>query len=43
MSKAAKRVAVSSVNWAKLSERLTTQQEAELNRLKHQNSTYHAE
>ncbi|KAL3081046.1 hypothetical protein niasHS_000629 [Heterodera schachtii] len=43
MAQPAKRVAVSSVNWAKLAERLTPQQEEELNRLKAQNSSYHAE
>lgn len=43
MAQAAKRVAVTSVNWAKLAELLTPQQEAELGRLKMQNSTFHAE
>uniref|UniRef100_A0A914IAV5 ATP synthase subunit d, mitochondrial n=1 Tax=Globodera rostochiensis TaxID=31243 RepID=A0A914IAV5_GLORO len=43
MAQPAKRIAVSSINWAKLAERLTPQQEDELNRLKVQNSSYHAE
>ena len=40
MSQAVKRVSTSSVNWQKLSERLTAQHSAELSRLKGQNSTY---
>jgi len=43
MAQPAKRVAVSSVNWAKLAEKLTPEQQNELDRLKQQNSTYHTE
>jgi Spy/CpxP family protein refolding chaperone len=43
MAQPAKRIAVSSVNWAKLAERLTPEQQNELDYLKQQNSTFHAE
>lgn len=43
MAQSTKRVAVSSVNWAKLSESLTTEHQSELERLKQQNSTFHSE
>uniref|UniRef100_A0A915NA88 ATP synthase subunit d, mitochondrial n=3 Tax=Meloidogyne TaxID=189290 RepID=A0A915NA88_9BILA len=43
MSQPAKRVAVSSVNWAKLAERLVPEHKKELDRLKMQNSSFHAE
>uniref|UniRef100_A0A915DNE8 ATP synthase subunit d, mitochondrial n=1 Tax=Ditylenchus dipsaci TaxID=166011 RepID=A0A915DNE8_9BILA len=43
MSQAAKRVSASSVNWAKLSERLTPHHSAELNRLKGHNSAFSAQ
>lgn len=43
MSQPAKRVAVSSVNWAKLAERLIPEHKEELDRLKLQNSSFHAE
>uniref|UniRef100_A0AC34PUS8 ATP synthase subunit d, mitochondrial n=1 Tax=Panagrolaimus sp. JU765 TaxID=591449 RepID=A0AC34PUS8_9BILA len=42
MSQAAKRVAVTSVQWQKLADRLTAQHVPELNRLKGQNSTFSA-
>jgi hypothetical protein len=43
MSQAAKRISASSVNWQKLSERLTSQHATELARLKGQNSTFSAQ
>jgi hypothetical protein len=43
MSQAAKRVATSSVQWQKLTERLTAPHVAELTRLKGQNSTFSAQ
>uniref|UniRef100_A0A914Z3J4 ATP synthase subunit d, mitochondrial n=1 Tax=Panagrolaimus superbus TaxID=310955 RepID=A0A914Z3J4_9BILA len=43
MSQAAKRVATSSVQWQKLTERLTASHVAELTRLKGQNSTFSAQ
>lgn len=43
MSQTAKRVATSSVQWQKLTERLTASHVAELTRLKGQNSTFSAQ
>jgi F-type H+-transporting ATPase subunit d len=43
MTQPAKRVAVTSVNWAKLAERLIPEHKDELDRLKLQNSSFHAE
>ncbi|KAI1702667.1 ATP synthase D chain, mitochondrial (ATP5H) domain-containing protein [Ditylenchus destructor] len=43
MAQAGKRISASSVNWAKLADRLTPSHQAELNKLRGQNSTFTAQ